>query len=139
VGGERSDWEPHDGTGYGPGYVVEDTLDPAENVEDGVASRGLNGRLPLGLGHGDRLRRPRRLLEIDRHRFSLLQHLGAQLEYLGRPAGLDIRQDRADLLVGELAAESRHVALVACRRVRPREAVPGDAEGHRVRLGTRMS
>src|SRR6185369_3959394 len=68
---ERIDQEPNLGSGHARRDVVEDHLDPAQHVEDAVAGRELHASLPLGIGHRHRLRRARRLLEIDRHRFSL--------------------------------------------------------------------
>jgi hypothetical protein len=68
VQAEGVDEEPDLGPRHPHRDVVEDHLDPAEHVEDAIAGRELHPRLPFGVGHGKRLRRSRRILEIDGHR-----------------------------------------------------------------------
>src|SRR5712691_3283077 len=62
-------------------------------------------------------------------------HLGPRIEHVARsPVALDERQDSPDFIVGELTAETRHVALVIRRRVGRHEPALRDAEEHAVRV-----
>src|SRR3989454_84955 len=62
-------------------------------------------------------------------------HFSARIEHVARsPVALDVRQDGPDFIVGELAAKTRHVALVARRRIGRHEPALRDAEEHAVRV-----
>src|SRR6266851_6919700 len=62
-------------------------------------------------------------------------HLGPRIKHVARtPVALDVRQHGPDFIVGELAAERRHVAMVVRRRVGRHEPALRDAEEHIVRM-----
>src|SRR5712664_2498899 len=66
-------------------------------------------------------------------------HFGARFEKLFRlPVAFEERENGPDVVVRELAAERRHVALVAGRRVLGGQAVLGDAEEYFVGVMPRV-
>src|SRR5258708_20277527 len=50
------------------------------------------------------------------------------------PMAFDIREHRPDFLVGQLAAERRHVAVIVLRRIRRDQPIFGDGEEPAVRM-----
>src|SRR4051812_39656289 len=67
------------------------------------------------------------------------EYFCADRQHPGTPATFDEGEHGPDLIVGELAAERGHVALIVWRRIGRHEAALRDAEQHGVGVVPRVS